>query len=72
MKGKWKRIWLYVMQDSSGTVLMEKKAILIVAVIGVFGLSALMLPWLQGYWNDTGDSIKNAGKPNSFRSVTYK
>ncbi|MDT3417162.1 hypothetical protein QO009_003057 [Brevibacillus aydinogluensis] len=67
-----RRIWGCVRNDQKGTILVEKNVLLIVAVVGVFGVASLLLPWFQEYLNDTSDALLNAGKPNSFRSVTWK
>ncbi|MBG9790977.1 hypothetical protein ABHN05_13155 [Brevibacillus laterosporus] len=45
--------------NNRGTVLLEKKVLLVVIVVGILGLSSLGYLFLKEYWKTTSDSIKN-------------
>ncbi|CAI8943011.1 hypothetical protein EMIT07CA2_550015 [Brevibacillus sp. IT-7CA2] len=51
-------------KNNRGTVLMEKKVLLVVIVVGIFGFSALGYTFLKDYWNQTSDSIKSKSQIN--------
>jgi hypothetical protein len=55
--------------DTSGTVLMEKKVILVVSAVMIFGMASMALPWIHSYFSDYTASVRNAGKVHEFRSV---
>ncbi|MDT3417442.1 hypothetical protein QO009_003337 [Brevibacillus aydinogluensis] len=51
-------------RNERGTVLMEKKILLVVIVVGVFGFSSLGYMFLKDYWEQTSNSIKNNSQIN--------
>lgn len=53
-----------VVTNNRGTVLMEKKVLLVVIVIGIFGFSSIAYPFLKDYFNQTSDSIKSNSQIN--------
>lgn len=55
--------------NESGTVLMEKKVILVVSAVMIFGLASMALPWINSYFSDYTTSVRHAGKAHEFRSV---
>ncbi|MFS0557225.1 MULTISPECIES: hypothetical protein [Brevibacillus] len=52
------------LRNDRGTVLMEKKILLVVIVVGVFGFSSLGYTFLKDYWSQTSDNIKNNSQIN--------
>ncbi|WP_164553434.1 2-keto-3-deoxygluconate permease [Brevibacillus marinus] len=48
-----------VLNNKRGTVLLEKKVLLAVIVVGILGLSSLAYPWLRDYFTQQTDSISN-------------
>lgn len=53
-----------MIRNDRGTVLMEKKILLVVIVVGVFGFSTLGYTFLKDYWDQTSNSIKNNSQIN--------
>ncbi|MCG5254129.1 hypothetical protein P9302_00685 [Brevibacillus agri] len=53
-----------LIRNDRGTVLMEKKILLVVIVVGVFGFSGLGYTFLKDYWNQTSTNIKNNSQIN--------
>lgn len=47
------------LNNNRGTVLLEKKVLLAVIVVGILGLSSIAYPWLRDYFEQQTDSISN-------------
>ncbi|MDT3417163.1 hypothetical protein QO009_003058 [Brevibacillus aydinogluensis] len=53
------------LKNNRGTVLLEKKVLLIAIVVGIFGFSSLAYPWIKSYFEKTSDSIENNSQINN-------
>lgn len=51
--------------NNRGTVLMEKKILLVVIVVGIFGFSSLAYPFIKDYFTKTTQSIENNSQINN-------
>lgn len=58
-----------VLTNKRGTVLLEKKVLLAVIVVGILGLSSIAYPWLRDYFTQQTDSISNNTQIN--QSITW-
>jgi len=65
-------IWFLLQGKRGATAFVERKTLLILAIVMIFGGAGLLIAWLKGYFNDFSTNTNNMGKNNPFRSVTWK
>lgn len=66
------KVWL-AWRNSKGGALIENKLLLILAVVVIFGIGALLIPWLKSYWEETSSAIRDGGQidGNFGKSVSF-
>lgn len=66
------RVWL-AWQNAKGGALIENKVLMILAIVVIFGIGALLIPWLKSYWEETSSAIREGGSidGNFGKSVSF-
>lgn len=74
MKKKTLELYIrfYVLfQNKKGEILVSNMGYTIMSTVAIFGFSVLLFAWLQGWFSNFEEGVKNSGKNNRFGSVTW-
>lgn len=55
------KTWM-LYKDVRGGVLVENKIMMILGLVVIFGIGALAIKWITGYWEMTSSSIQEGGQ----------